>query len=165
MKDKKKSNNHDDTLPSLSEISFRQRKLSLFEGLWKKWKKCGFLVFYAQIRQEIENFLYNPYYSKKDPHHHFFKCFITLINEYYDIDRAFLEARGLQTPFGICWIRYQIQSHYNNHGILPTPSNLSFLRTHLKERDYEKFGYTSWERFIAQNLTEPSPKDRLKFFR
>ena len=52
---------------------------------------------------------------------------------------------------------------HNYHGKLPSPIDLRFLQTHLGARGYEKYGYSSWERFIAHNLVYPSLKDRMKF--
>ncbi len=140
-----------------------QEKITLYEGLWESWIRAGFTFFYREICKEMVKFLYDPYYSSKNPKYPFFSRFITYINEYYDVDKAFLAARGLKTRYGICWIRYRIQKFYNLSGSLPSPADLPFLHVHLNDYDYIRFGYSSWERLIAQNLLKPAEKDRLKF--
>ena len=84
------------------------------------------------------------------------------INEFQDVDKAFLEAGGLKNRYGIIWIRYKIQDFYNKHDKIPTHENLTFVHTHLDSIDYSKYGYSSWERLIAQNLAELVVKERWK---
>lgn len=136
----------------LSEFTPSSNSCSIFEGLWEKWKQCEFHIFYQCIRKEIERFFNDPEYSIKDVNYRFFCRFISNINEYHDVDRAFLHAGGLSTRYGIIWIRYKIQDYYNTHKKIPTPINLTFLQTYFGSREYEKYGYSSWDQLISKNI-------------
>ncbi|MHA1611026.1 MAG: leucine-rich repeat domain-containing protein [Promethearchaeota archaeon] len=74
------------------------------------------------------------------------------LNDFRDVDQAFLEAGGLTTIYGIIWIRYKIQDYIQVHGKIPTSKNLKFLHSHLRSTDYTKYGFSSWERLITQNI-------------
>ncbi|MBA7572243.1 hypothetical protein ES708_14019 [subsurface metagenome] len=148
----------------LSEFTPIVENRPLYEGLWENWKKCGFILFHEEIVGEIERFFYDPKYSSKDFNYPFISTFVFYLNEFYDVDKAFLEAGGLKTRYGIIWIRYKIQDFYNKHKKIPKSKNLKFISSYLDSTDYSKYGYSSWERLIFKNLTEPVLKERWKGF-
>lgn len=158
---------HSKTLP-VEKITFLPdftpftEKFPMYEGLWDNWKRCGFTLFHEEIVHEIDKFFHDPQYSSKDFNYSFISTFIFYLNEYYDVDRAFLESGGLTTRYGIIWIRYKIQDFYSKYARIPTPKELLFIRTHLESADYSKYGYSSWERLIAQNLAGSVITERWK---
>ena len=83
----------------LSEFTPIVENRPLYEGLWENWKKCGFILFHEEIVGEIERFFYDPKYSSKDFNYPFISTFVFYLNEFYDVDKAFLE--GLKPAMGL----------------------------------------------------------------
>ncbi len=146
----------------LSEFTPSLNTCSIFEGLWEKWKQCDFGIFCQSIQIAIEHYFNDLEYSPKDANYRFFSNFISYINEYYNVDQAFLDAGGLHTRFGIIWIRYKIQEYYDTHNKMPAPINLAFLQTYFPHRGYERYGYSSWDQLISKNLTSSILKEHWK---
>jgi hypothetical protein len=90
------------------------------------------------------------------------KKFVFYILEYSDVDKAFMEAGGLQTRWGIIFLRYKIDEYYKTHGTIPTPLIFKTITDQLTKGDLKRLGYSTWKEFIAKNHNKTIGRFRLK---
>ena len=145
------------------EIDEEYEEIPIYPGLWNNWIENGYQLFYEEMQKELKKYLYESTYpSDYYIDFSFMKKFIFYILKFSDVDKAFMEAGGLKTRWGIIFLRYKIDEYHKKHGTIPTPLKFKTITDHLTKGDLKRLGYSTWKECIAKNHSKSIGRFRLQ---